>query len=605
MSHSADTAEEGLAAYAVKDPETFALNMARAVEQAGKAASAWLAPRENGSMADPAGAIHAEMAAALSEVANYWLSEPTRAFQAQTRLMAGYLGLWTAAAQRMAATEQPAEETPAGTPDKRFADPEWRRNLFFDFLRQAYLLTARWAQDLVTEAEGLDEDTRQRARFYVGQILNAISPSNFVPTNPELYRQTVAENGQNLVRGMTMFAEDMARGAGTLRLRQSGGDGFCVGVNLALTPGAVVAENDICQIIQYAPATKTVFKRPLLICPPWINKFYILDLAPGKSFIGWLVEQGHTVFVISWVNPTERHAAKDWLSYIDEGIVFALDTIRKATRQTEVNAMGYCVGGTLLSAALALLHARGDDRIRTATLLATQVDFTDAGELKVFVDERQIAALDAAMAASGTLDGGHMATAFNLLRSQDLIWPYVVGNYMKGNEPPPFDLLYWNSDATRMTRSNHLFYLRNCYLENRLSQGRMELDGTVVDMSSVTIPVYSLATKEDHIAPARSVYTGTLAFGGDVTYVLGGSGHIAGVVNPPAKGKYQYWTGPAPDAGTSFDAWVQAAGMTPGSWWPHWQSWIEPHAGAKVKARKPGIGGKTIEPAPGRYVRGA
>lgn len=544
MSQAREKAEADLAQYAVRDPEAFALNMARAIEQAGKAASVWLAPRESGQMADPAGTVCAEMVGTLSDVANYWLKEPSRAFEAQTRLMAGFLALWTRSAERVYGQE--SEPPPAeAVPDKRFADEEWKRNQFFDFLRQAYLLVAEWSRSLVDEAQGLDEETRQKARFYVGQIVNAISPSNFVPTNPELFRQTVAENGENIVRGMKMLAEDMARGTGTLRLRQTAASGFVVGENMATTPGMVVAENELCQIIQYTPTTDSVFKRPVLICPPWINRFYILDLNPEKSFIRWLVEQGHTVFVISWINPDARHADKDWLAYMDEGIVFALDTIRRTTRQGEVNAIGYCVGGTLLSAALALLKARGDERIRTATLLATQVDFEHAGDLKVFVDERQIAALDAAMTVTGTLDGGHMATAFNLLRSQDLIWPYVVGNYMKGREPPPFDLLFWNSDATRMTRANHLFYLRNCYLENRLSRGLLELGGQRVDLGRVSIPIYSLATREDHIAPARSVYQGALAFGAPVTYVLAGSGHIAGVVNPPAKGKYQFWTGPA------------------------------------------------------------
>ncbi|KAA0970735.1 class I poly(R)-hydroxyalkanoic acid synthase [Aureimonas fodinaquatilis] len=602
MSESEKPRQGDFAPYVVRDPQAFALNVARAVEQAGKAASAWLAPRDaSNAPVDPSNAIYGEMVSAFSEIGNYWLADPHRALEAQTRLLAGYMDIWSRSIRKVSGDA--THDTAVETPDKRFNDPEWRENLFFDFMRQVYILTGAWARSLVTEAEGLDEETRNKADFYVNQIVNAISPSNFIATNPELYRQTVEENGANLVRGMQMFAEDMTRGAGNLKLRQTRPGSFEVGVNLAVTPGSVVAENDLCQIIQYAPTTQAVFKRPILICPPWINRFYILDLTPEKSFIAWLVDQGHTVFVISWINPDLRHADKDWLSYIDEGLVFALDTIAKATRETEVNAIGYCVGGTLLSAGMALLKRRGDTRIQTATLLATQVDFEHAGDLKVFVDERQIAALEAVMTPSGTLDGGHMATAFNLLRSSDLIWPYVVGNYMKGREPPPFDLLYWNSDATRMAKANHSFYLRKFYLENQLTAGLMELDGGRISLSDVTVPVYSLATREDHIAPARSVYQGCLAFGGEVTYVLAGSGHIAGVINPPHKNKYQYLTGPAPKADVAFADWVADAPEQPGSWWPHWQSWVEPHAGPKVKARKPGVRGKTIEPAPGRYVR--
>ncbi|WP_083508027.1 class I poly(R)-hydroxyalkanoic acid synthase [Aureimonas frigidaquae] len=604
MADATDKTQDGAQAWTVRDPEAFALNMARAVEQAGKAASAWLAPREGGTLNDPTPAIYEEAVSSLSEVAAYWLSEPSRAFEAQTRLMAGFFGLWAQSAQRLAGDDTPAAHDPLER-DKRFSDPEWRQHLFFDFLRRAYGLTGSWARDLVTRAEGLDPQTQARARFYLNQLLNAASPSNFVGTNPELYRQTLQENGENLVRGMTMLAQDVARGKGTLRLRQTASADFAVGQNLAQTEGAVIAQNALCQIIQYAPKTPTVFRRPILIVPPWINRYYILDLNPEKSFIRWMVEQGHTVFVISWVNPDASHADKDWLAYIEDGILFGLDTVRAATGEDSVNAIGYCVGGTLLSATLALLRRRGRDGIATATLLATQVDFAEAGELQVFVDEKQIAAIDATMSGTGTLDGGLMATAFNLLRSQELIWPYIVSNYIKGTEPPPFDLLYWNSDATRMTRANHLFYLRNCYLENRLSQGRMELDGAPVDLSLVDIPIYSLAAREDHIAPARSVYTGTLAFGAPVSFVVAGSGHIAGVVNPPARGKYQFWTGEAPAAGTRFDDWLGAAQEHPGSWWPHWQDWIAGHAGERVDARAPGIDGAVLEPAPGRYVRGA
>ncbi|KAB2861556.1 MAG: class I poly(R)-hydroxyalkanoic acid synthase, partial [Bauldia sp.] len=448
----------------------------------------------------------------------------------------------------------------------------------------------------------LDEHTRHKAGFYVKQVANAISPSNFILTNPEIFRETVASNGENLVRGMRMLAEDIAAGHGELKLRQADNSRFEIGRNIAVSPGKVVGRSDVAEIIQYQPATETVLKRPLLICPPWINKFYILDLNPEKSFIRWAVEQGHTVFVISWVNPDERHGRKDWVSYIDEGIRFGLDTVEKATGEREVNAIGYCVGGTLLAAALALFAQEGEDRIRSATLFTTQVDFTYAGDLKVFVDEDQVAALERAMSGKGYLEGTKMATAFNMLRSGDLIWPYVVNNYMRGKAPMPFDLLYWNSDSTRMTAANHSYYLRNCYLENNLTRGAMELAGRKLSLSDVKIPIYNLATREDHIAPARSVFVGSGYFGGEVEYVMAGSGHIAGVVNPPSLKKYQHWTGGKPVG--DFEEWVAKATENPGSWWPHWHAWIEKQNNERVPARK--VGGRKLKPlgdAPGDYVR--
>ncbi|MFD2238511.1 class I poly(R)-hydroxyalkanoic acid synthase [Aureimonas populi] len=601
--HHRDEATSSEGEFGIRDPEAFARNMARALEQIGKAAAAWVEPRERGETPDGGPIAYADVVSTLSEVSRYWLADPARAMEAQTHLLSGYLDIWSRSIRRLSGELE--QEVQPSQPDRRFPDEEWSRNPFFDFLRQVYLLTARWADDLVARAEDLDPHTRRKAAFYVRQLSNALSPSNFVLTNPELYRETIAENGANLVRGMTMFAEDMAAGGGTLKLRQSDRAGFSIGRNIAATPGAVVAQNDLCQIIQYEARTAEVARRPILICPPWINKFYILDLNPQKSFIGWLVDQGHTVFVISWVNPDERHADKDWQAYIEEGLVFGLDIVEAATGEAQVDAIGYCVGGTLLAAALPYLKARGDERIRSATLMTAQVDFTHAGDLKVFVDEDQLKALEGMMAAKGYLEGSHMATAFNLLRSGDLIWPYFIDNYLKGKEPLPFDLLYWNADATRMARANHLFYLRNCYLENRLSQGAMEIGGLKVDLRVIDIPVYNLATREDHIAPAESVYAGSRAFGSPVTYVMAGSGHIAGVVNPPDRRKYRYWTGPAPSADLSFEAWQAAARETAGSWWPHWRQWLASHTSDRVPARA--VGGSAlslIEPAPGSYVRG-
>jgi len=588
--------------YLVKDPERFALNMARMIEQAGKAASAWAEPRERGEVRDHVAEPVVDMVKTFSKLSEYWLADPQRALEAQTRLFAGYMTVWANAIQRVSPnTEAPDDAVKPERGDKRFQDPEWGRNAFFDFLKQAYLVTSRWASELVDHAEGLDEHTRHKASFYVKQVSNAISPSNFILTNPELFRETVASNGENLVRGMKMLAEDIAAGKGDLKLRQADYSPFEIGRNIATTPGKVVGRSDVAEIIQYDPATETVLKRPLLICPPWINKFYILDLNPQKSFIRWAIEQGHTVFVISWINPDERHGAKGWEAYIREGLQYGLDTIERATGERDVNAIGYCVGGTLLAAALALMAQEGDDRIKSATFFTTQVDFTYAGDLKVFVDEDQVAAVEKSMNEKGYLDGTKMATAFNMLRSGDLIWPYVVNNYMRGKDPLPFDLLYWNADSTRMAAANHSFYLRNCYLENNLSRGGMELAGRTVSLADITIPVYNLATKEDHIAPALSVFLGSQFFGGDVEYVMAGSGHIAGVVNPPAARKYQYWTGGKPVG--DFNAWLAAAHEHPGSWWTHWQHWIENQDDIRVPARKPGKRMKTLGDAPGSYVK--
>ncbi|PBB94150.1 class I poly(R)-hydroxyalkanoic acid synthase [Mesorhizobium sp. WSM3864] len=603
-----DKAENGgpstVEQYLVKDPERFALNMARMIEQAGKAASAWAEPREKGEVRDHVAEPVVDMVKTFSKLSEYWLADPQRALEAQTRLFAGYMTVWANAIQKVSPSpnaEAPEDAVKPERGDKRFQDPEWGRNAFFDFLKQAYLVTSRWASDLVDHAEGLDEHTRHKASFYVKQVSNAIAPSNFILTNPELFRETVASNGENLVRGMKMLAEDIAAGRGDLKLRQADYAPFEIGKNIATTPGKVIGRSDVAEIIQYDATTETVLKRPLLICPPWINKYYILDLNPQKSFIRWAIEQGHTVFVISWINPDERHGAKGWEAYIREGLQYGLDMVEKATGEKEVNAIGYCVGGTLLAAALALLAQEGDHRIRSATFFATQVDFTYAGDLKVFVDEDQVAAVERSMSEKGYLDGTKMATAFNMLRSGDLIWPYVINNYMRGKDPLPFDLLYWNADSTRMAAANHSFYLRNCYLENNLSRGTMELAGRTVSLADITIPVYNLATKEDHIAPALSVFLGSRYFGGDVEYVMAGSGHIAGVVNPPAAHKYQYWTGGKPVG--DFSTWFAGAHEHAGSWWTHWQHWIESQDNIHVPARKPGKRMKTLGDAPGTYVK--
>ena len=584
------------------DPEAFAMNIAKAMENSGRALAAYLKPLEKGELQDKPPSEIAEVIKTFSAVAEYWLTDNVRASDMQTRIAKDYLDLWGSSVRRLAGEDvRPAiEPSPR---DRRFKDPEWKSNQFFDFVMQLYLLTTRWAQDLVRDAEGVDPHTRKKAEFYVQQITNAIAPSNFVFTNPEVLRETLSSNGNNLVRGMTMLAEDIEAGHGTLRIRQSDPANLVVGVNMATTPGKVIYQNDLMQLIQYEPTTENVLRTPLLIVPPWINKYYILDLRPEKSFIKWCVDQGITVFVISWVNPDRELGKKTFEDYMKEGPLTAMDVIEKVTGEMKVHTAGYCVGGTLLATTLAWLAEKRRVRVTSATLFAAQVDFTHAGDLLVFVDEDQISALERDMQATGVLEGGRMAMAFNMLRSNDLIWSYVVSNYLKGQPPSAFDLLHWNSDATRMPAANHSYYLRNCYLENRLSTGSMVLDNTLLDLSKVKVPVYNLATREDHIAPADSVLYGSQFFGGPVKFVLSGSGHIAGVVNPPEGGKYQFWTNDN-IKDVSLADWIKGAQEHKGSWWPDWRAWLESIDAEQVPARA--VGSATtppIEDAPGSYVK--
>jgi polyhydroxyalkanoate synthase subunit PhaC len=584
------------------DPEAFAMNFAKAMENSGRALAAYLQPREDGEARDKPPNELTELVKTLSAVAQYWLSDQDRASEVQAKMAKAYLDLWGSSVRRLAGEQAPPAIEPSPK-DKRFADPEWKSNQFFDFVLQLYLLTTQWANDLVRNAEGLDPHTRRKAEFYVQQIANALAPSNFVLTNPEVLRQTLTSNADNLVRGMKMLAEDIEAGRGTLRIRQSDPSNLEVGTNMATTPGKVIFQNELMQLIQYEPATEKVLRTPLLIVPPWINKFYILDLKPEKSFIKWCVDQGVTVFVISWVNPDKSLGGKTWEDYMKQGPLAAMDAIERVTGEMKVHTMGYCVGGTLLATTLAWLAEKRRVRVTSATFLAAQVDFTHAGDLLVFVDEDQISAIERDMQASGVLEGAKMAMAFNMLRSNDLIWSYVVSNYLKGQQPASFDLLHWNSDATRMPAANHSYYLRNCYLENRLSSGTMVLDNTLLDLSKVKVPIYNLATREDHIAPADSVLYGSQFFGGAVKFVLSGSGHIAGVVNPPASGKYQYWTNDNVKDVT-LSQWLKGAREHKGSWWPDWREWLGTIDPEEMPARA--VGGAALPPiedAPGSYVR--
>ncbi|MCU0732242.1 MAG: class I poly(R)-hydroxyalkanoic acid synthase [Hyphomonas sp.] len=582
------------------DVERLASNVARMVEEGGKALAAYLKPRETGAKTgEPTDAV-ADVVKTIGHVAEYWLKDPARTVEAQTQIATRYMDLWSNALKSMSGETAPPTARPDPR-DARFKDPQWSQNPFFDFMKQFYLVTAELADTFVSKAE-LDEHLKHKAAFFTRQIANALSPSNFVLTNPELLRETIGSNGENLVRGMHMLAEDIARGGGDLKIRQSDETPFALGRNLAMTPGKVVFENELIQLIQYAPSTPGVSRIPLVIVPPWINKFYILDLTAEKSFVKWAVDQGLTVFMVSWVNPDARHAHKGFDDYMLEGPLAAFSAVREITGVEDIHAIGYCVGGTLLAVTLAYMAARGLKPITTATFFTTQVDFTYGGDLKVFVDEEQIKSLEKRMAETGYLEGKAMATAFNMLRSNDLIWSYVINNYVKGKKPMPFDLLYWNADSPRMPASNHSFYLRHCYLNNDLSAGQMVVGGEKLDLKRITTPVYNLAAREDHIAPARSVFHGSQFFGGKVEYVVAGSGHIAGVVNPPAKGKYQHWTG-GPPVG-DFDTWLAKATEHPGSWWPHWREWIRAHDGQEVEPREPGAhpAYPAIEDAPGRYV---
>lgn len=579
----------------------IAENLAQLVDQGRKALAAAIGGIEPGDTRSELASNVADAAKTLGVVAERWFAKPELAVAAQADLVSGLTDIWSQTLRRFSGEDAPPI-VPPDPHDKRFAAPEWRDNPFFDWLRQSYALTSRWAGEAVERTEGLDPQTRSKAAFYTRLIASALSPSNFVATNPELLRATLDARGENLVRGMKMLAEDLSAGRGMLKLRQSDESKFELGVDMANTPGKVVYRNEVMELIQYAPATEAVYARPLLIVPPWINKFYVLDLNAEKSFVRWAVSKGLTVFVISWVNPGEKQAELGFDAYMREGVLAALDAVEQATGENRVAAAGYCVGGTMLASTLAYMAEKGDKRIDSVTFLATQVDFTDAGDMQVFIDEARLAALDEAMARTGYLEGVKMATTFNMLRPNELFWTYFVNNYMKGVEPAAFDLLTWNSDCTRIPRANHLFYLRQCYIENNLARGEMVIDGVRLNLRKVKIPIYELATKDDHIAPARSVFTGAKFFGGEVRYVLAGAGHIAGVVNPPEKNKYQYWTGGPPTG--AYEDWVKAAKETKGSWWPDWLAWITAQAPKKVPARTPGDG--KLAPlcdAPGEYVR--
>ncbi|HET8701717.1 MAG TPA: class I poly(R)-hydroxyalkanoic acid synthase, partial [Nitrococcus sp.] len=486
--------------------------------------------------------------------------------------------------------------------DKRFQHESWESNLLFDFIKQSYLLTADYIHRSVKKVNGLDSKAGRKIDFYTRQFIDALSPSNFFATNPEVLSKTIESRGQNLLKGLNNLLEDLERGHGTLNIRMTDLNAFQVGRDLALTPGKVIYQTDLAQLIQYEPATEQVYKRPVLFVPPWINKYYILDLQPKNSLVKWLVEQGHTVFVISWRNPTAKFANKAFDDYMLEGPIAALGAIEQATGEKKVNMVGYCLGGTLLACTLAYMGAKGDRRAHSATFFTSLLDFENPGELEVFIDEDQLKLLEKQMQRRGYLTGAQMARTMSSLRANDLIWSFFVSNYLRGEDPFPFDLLYWNQDSTNMPARMHAFYLRNMYLENRLREaGGIVLAGEPIDLAKIKVPAFFLSTREDHIAPWKATYRGLHLLSGRTRFVLSGSGHIAGVINPPAKDKYGYWT----NAGKPEDPdeWLTAAEHHAGSWWPYWLNWLNRKGGAKVDARRVGTGKlEPIEDAPGSYV---
>ncbi|MDP6707541.1 MAG: class I poly(R)-hydroxyalkanoic acid synthase [Alphaproteobacteria bacterium] len=587
--------------FKLPDPSEFSKNLMRVAEQSQKLVQGFLGRQAQSLGQEDADPLN--IGQAFMEMTMKMMADPGRMVEAQMGLWQDYMRLWQHAAERVMGQEsQPAAAPEKG--DRRFRDAAWEENQIFDFIKQSYLLTANWLQSTVREVEGLDDKTAKKVDFYTRQFVDAMAPSNFVLSNPEVLRATLEQNGENLVRGLDNMLDDLERGKGKLAIRMTDLEAFAVGENIAVSPGKVVWQTELMQLIQYEPTTETVYKRPLLIVPPWINKFYILDLKPENSFIAWAVSQGLTVFVVSWVNPDARLADKTFEDYMHDGILAALEGIEAATAEKAVTAIGYCLGGTLLAATLAYMKAKGDLRIKAATFFTALVDFEEAGELSVFIDEEQIQYLEQRMAEEGGyLEGGHMATTFNMLRANDLIWSFVVNNYLLGKDPFPFDLLYWNSDSTRMPAEMHSFYLRNMYQRNLLSTpGGISLAGTPIDLGEIDMPVYILSTKEDHIAPWKSTYVATGLYKGKTRFTLAGSGHIAGVVNPPSPGKYGYWTND--ELPEDAEHWLEGAEHKDGSWWPDWRKWLARHSGKKVPARQPGDGAaKIIEDAPGSYVK--
>ena len=580
--------------------EKLSMNLARAALTA-QGAIAEMALRQ----ADRPAALSPDpfhVAPALTEVMGRLAAQPDRMMRAQADLFSQYLELWQATARRMGGETPDPVASPAKG-DKRFADPEWAENPVFDVIKQSYLLTSNWMNTLVAQVSGIDPMEKRRVEFFMKMLTDAFSPSNFLASNPAALREVMATGGESLVKGMQNFAADLDRGGGQLSIAQTDYEMFKIGENVATAPGKVVFRNEIIELLQFSPTTESVCEIPLVIFPPWINKFYILDLRPENSMIRWLSAQGITVFLASWVNPTAELADRTFEDYMREGIYAGTQAAMDQCGVTQVNTVGYCIGGTLLSSTLAHMAAKNDKRIASATFFAAQQDFSEAGDLLLFANEDWLADLEKKMdEGGGVLSGQTMADTFNALRANDLIWSFFVNNYLLGKEPKPFDLLFWNSDQTRMPKTLHMYYLRKFYGENALAKGELVLDNVQLDLSKVKTPIYVQSSKEDHIAPARSVYKGAKLFGGPVNFTLAGSGHIAGVINAPVAQKYQHWTNDKLPA--ALDEWQADAKETAGSWWPHWIGWLKGHSGGQIPARDPAKGKlKPLGDAPGTYVK--
>lgn len=567
-----------------------------------------LISRNEGGVSDSSASIVTEMTENFQQLGEKLTANPVVLFDEQMRLLQGQVELWQNVARELLGDKDVEPVIEPAKDDRRFTDPEWTDNLIYSFIKQSYLLYARCLLNIVHGVEGLSDETRQQVDFYTRQMVNALSPSNSIFTNPEVMRRTLATRGQNLLKGMEQLARDLKESAEGLNISMTDVSAFRLGDNVATTPGKVVFQNRLIQLIQYLPTTEKQYKTPLLIVPPWINKYYILDLRENNSLVRWLTAQGHTVFIISWANPGPAMRDYGWEDYMKEGPLAAMDVVKEQTGEPDVNLLSYCIGGTLTASTLAYLAVKKQDtRVKSVTYMATLQDFSEPGEISVFINEASLRGIEKQLDHAGYLDGRAMAFSFNLLRENDLFWSFFISNYLKGERPSAFDLLYWNTDGTNMPARMHKFYLRNMYQHNRLIQpDGIEIDGVKIDLRRIKTPAYFVSTIQDHIAQWKTTYKGAQVHSGPVRFVLSGSGHIAGIVNPPEKVKYGYWTNEK--LADTPDTWFAGAEKHEGSWWPDWQQWMTENAYAdpatQVAARHPDQGKlQVIEAAPGSYVK--
>ena len=585
-----------------QDMEAFGANMARLFDTSQAIIKLYAETHQTDDVPLPNDPMN--VLPAFTNLASAMMMHPEALMKASVDYWTKQMAIWQAATAKLMGGDADAADVPnLPVGGRRFSHPQWSENALFEYLKRSYLLAAQWTQSVVQEAEAdLDVQDKKKIDLITRNFVEALNPANFYALNPEVLEATMSENGANLVRGAEMLLEDMKRGKGEVLIRQTDMEAFEVGRNMAVTPGKVVFRNEIFELIQYSPTTEKVHETPLLVIPPWINKYYVLDLNQKKSMMKWLVAQGHTVFIMSWVNPSAAQKAENWDSYMAKGPLTAIDKVIEETGVTGVNIASYCIGGTMTGSMMARLSREGDTRVKSTTFFTAQLDFEDAGELQVFVDRERVNSFKEHI-DRGYFPAEDMARSFNALRANDLIWSYVVSNYLLGKDPFPFDLLYWNSDSTAMPAQVHAFYLEQFYIENAFANSDLQVDGETYGIADIAGPVYHIATVEDHIAPAASVYRGAQRMDkADLTFVLSASGHIAGVVNPPEAGKYQYWVNKDATPET-LEAWKAAAEMVPGSWWPHWDNWLAGFSKKKVAARDPGARLGTLADAPGDYVR--